>query len=254
MLELRGKSALIVGAKRVGRVVAERLADEGVNLAISYRRSLAEAQSLYETVKPRVERSCLVQGDLASEADVRRIVAEARSALGGLWFVVNLASDFPRTPLEALDERAWEASMSFAKGSYLLSVHAARLMRANPGPTRGHIVLFGDCAVGDTPYAGYLPYLTSKAAIEFMARAFAVELAPDRILVNAVAPGPTLRPEEISARAWNLEDIAGTPLRRQSSARDIAEIVVTLLRSETITGERIRVDSGWHLAGPGSGS
>jgi NAD(P)-dependent dehydrogenase (short-subunit alcohol dehydrogenase family) len=124
-------------------------------------------------------------------------------------------------------------------------------MRRNPGPTRGHIIMFTDWAAGETPYRNYLPYLTSKAAIDFMTRAFAVELAPHGILVNAIAPGPTMRPPDFSPEDWARRVVDRTPLRRESSPGEIAEMIVTLLRGETITGETIRIDSGRHLAGPG---
>jgi pteridine reductase len=251
VLSLAGKSALIVGTRRIGAVVAQRLAQEGVNLAISYRHSQKEAERLATIVTPLVERVHLVQGDITVEEDVRRIVQESGDAMDGLWFLVNFASGFPRTPLESLDGQAWDKALAVARGNYLLAVHGARRMAANPGPTRGHLVMFTDWAAAQTPYRGYLPYLTAKASIDFMTRAFAVELAPQGVLVNAVAPGPTMRPADLSEEIWQTEVVRHTPLKRESSAEEIAEIVVTLLKSETITGETIRVDSGRHLAGPG---
>ena len=129
--------------------------------------------------------------------------------------------------------------------------HAARAMMPNDGPTRGHIVLFSDWAALHAPYRGYLPYMTAKAAIAFMTRAFAAELAPSGILVNAIAPGPTMRPPDLHPTYWRQGAVDKAPLARESSAEEIAEMVVTLLKSETITGEVIRIDSGRHLAGPG---
>jgi NAD(P)-dependent dehydrogenase (short-subunit alcohol dehydrogenase family) len=190
-----------------------------------------------------------VQGDVSVEADVQRMVAEASEQLGGLWAVVNLASGFPHTPFKTLDGRAWDEAMGAARGTYLLALAAARRFMENEGPTRGHIVLFGDVAAGETPYRGYLPYLTAKAAIQFMARVFAVELARHGILVNAIAPGPTMRPPDVSEEAWDRRIVGKTPLGRQSSVEDIAELITTLLKSDTITGEVIRVDSGQHLLG-----
>jgi pteridine reductase len=252
VITLEGKGALIVGARRVGAVVARRLAEEGVNLAISYRNSAKEAEMLQSSVAGMVQCTALIQADLAVEGDVQRMVESATKELGNLSFVLNLASDYPRTPFESLDGAAWDTAMATAKGSYLLAVHAARAMAKNPGPTRGHIVLFGDWAAGETPYGDYLPYLTAKAAVHFMARAFAVELASKGILVNAIAPGPTMRPPDISEAVWEQGVIAQAPLKRESSAAEIAELIVTILRGETMTGEILRVDAGRHLAGPGN--
>ena len=76
-----------------------------------------------------------------------------------------------------------------------------------------------------------------------------MELAAQGILVNAIAPGPTMRPPEMDKAAWDAEVVQAAPLKRESSANEIAEMVVTLLRSETMTGEVIRVDSGSHITG-----
>lgn len=217
-------------------------------MAIAYRNSKGQAEELMQSL-PSGGANTIVQGDLTDEASVSRMVASASETLGDLSFVVNMASDYPRVPFSALDSSAWDAGMASAKGSYLLAVHAGRRMMENQGPTRGHIVMFGDWAAGETPYTDYLPYLTGKAAIQFMTRAFAVEMASHGILVNAIAPGPVRRPPEFTQQEWD-EVLALAPLRRESSADEIAELIVTLLRSETITGETIRVDSGRHLVGP----
>ena len=252
MRTLSGKGAIIIGTKRVGAIVARRLAAEGVNQAIVYRNSRGDAERLAAEIAPLVERAIVVQADVSVEEDVQRATAEAAEALGGLGFLVNMASDFQRVPFDLLDAEAWDHSMAAAKGTYLFAVHAARQMLRNDGPTRGHIVSFGDWAAGETVYSDYLPYMTAKAAIHFLTRAFAVELARQGILVNAIAPGPTMRPPHVSIEDWERIVIGETPLLRESSAEEMAEIVTTLLKTETVTGEIIRVDSGRHLAGPGA--
>jgi pteridine reductase len=251
MLTLAGKGALVVGSKRIGGAVVHRLASEGVNLTVAYRNSYKEAVALQKAVASQGSYLQLIQGDVSIEEEVQRILSSTIANLGELSFVINLASGFQRSPLDSLNSQAWDDALSAAKGSYLLAIHAARAMEHNSGPTRGHIVLFGDWAASETPYKHYLPYLTAKAAIQFMVGAFAVELAPLGILVNAIAPGPTIRPPEFPLKGWQQMVFQQTPLRRESSAQEMAEFIVTLLKSETITGETIRVDSGRHLAGPG---
>ena len=249
MIELAGKGVIVAGARRMGAVVASRLASEGVNLAITYRSSRKEAEALREGLSDKVERVTLIQADLANEAEVKKLIQKTQVDLGDLSFVVNLASDFPRTPYDSLISESWDEAMSFAKGSYLLALHASRVMMSNSGPTRGHIIQFSDWASSETPYRNYLPYLTAKASIEFMTRAFAVELAEHGVLVNTIAPGPTMRPPDIEEAVWRKAVVDHTPLKRESSTEEMAEFIVSLLRSETITGEVVRVDSGRHLAG-----
>lgn len=251
MLTLAGRGVLVVGARRVGAVVARRVAAEGCPIAICYRQSSDEARGLRTAIEADGGHAILLQGDMAVEADVRRVVDGAAEGLGGLFSVINLASDFEAVPFGALDGSAWDRGMASAKWSYLLALYGARRMMLNSGPTRGHIILFSDWASLGTPYRGYLPYLTSKAAIDFMTRGFAVELAHHGILVNAIAPGPAMRPPDISEGVWQKEVLARTPLKRESSPEEMAEIVAALLKSETVTGETVRVDSGRHLAGPG---
>lgn len=241
------KAALIAGTKRVGQVVAHRLAADGINLAIAYRSSATEAQQLAESIS-NVE-TTLIQADLNDEQQTMAAVLETVSALGRLDYVINLASDYPYAPFDSLDGEAWDRAMDTAKGSYLLGIHAARQMRQNEGPNRGHIILFGDWAAEETPYNDYLPYLTAKAAIHFMTRCLAAEVAPFGIRVNAVAPGPTMRPPEITPAEWDAAIAAKAPLQQESSVNDIAEIIATMIKTSSITGEIIRVDSGRHIRG-----
>ena len=250
MLELAGRGAIVAGTRRIGADVVRRLAQEGVRPAIVYRSSRQEAEALLEAVRPLTDRACLIKADLAVEDDVKRAVDQARDELDDLSFCVNLAFRYDRVTFEALDSAAWDQSMAAAKGAYLLALHAGRAMLANPGPTRGHLVFFGDWAAAETPYTDFLPYLTAKAAVHFLTRAFALELAPAGILVNTISPGPTARPADLAGAEWD-EALAMSPLHRESSEEEMVELLAALLRFETITGENIRVDSGRHIVGGG---
>jgi NAD(P)-dependent dehydrogenase (short-subunit alcohol dehydrogenase family) len=249
MVELKGRGAIVAGTRRIGATVVKRLAREGINLAIVYRSSRDVADGLYASVRDGVDRACVIQADLASPQDVLRLVDEARRQLGDLSFCVDAAFDYPRTPYPSLTAADWDHAMASAKGAYLLALASGRAMQGNAGPTRGHIVFFGDWAAEETPYTDYLPYLTAKAAVHFMTRAFALELAPHGILVNMISPGPTVQdPALVSSEEWKAA-LAQTPLHRESSEEEMAELVVTLLKLETVTGENIRVDSGRHMVG-----
>ncbi|WP_394824780.1 SDR family NAD(P)-dependent oxidoreductase [Pendulispora albinea] len=257
MIDLAGRGVLLTGTRRIGAVVAKRLAREGAVLALAYRSSRTEAELLANEVSAGGHGVALLQGDLTVEADVVHLLGAARAALGGLFGIVHMASGFSAAPLDSLDLATWERDMADARSSFLLAAHGSRLLREGAGETaggqtRGHIVFCTDWAAGATPYRGFLPYLTAKASVDFMTRAFAVELAPHGILVNAVAPGPMRRPVDMAPAEWTTLVQNDTPLTRESSPDDLAEMVVTLLRAETITGEIIRIDSGRHLAGSGA--
>jgi NAD(P)-dependent dehydrogenase (short-subunit alcohol dehydrogenase family) len=241
MAGLAGRGALVVGARRIGATVVERLIGAGMRVAVGYRS----------------ERPATPPGAVAIHGTLEaaeQLVAEARAAVGDLYAVVNLASTFRRVPLADLDGAAWDRALADARGAYLLTLAAARSLRGNPGPTRGHILHFGDWAAQATPYRDYLPYLTAKAAVHFLTRAFAVELAAEGILVNGIAPGPSARPPEIDADEWRRDVLARTPLGRESAPDDIADLVAALLANQSVTGEIVRVDAGRHLAGPGWGA
>ena len=102
MIDLAGKGVIVAGARRMGAVIASRLANEGANLAITYRSSRKEAEALCKGLSDKVERVTLIQADLANEAEVKKLVQKTQADLGDLSFVVNLASDFPRRPYESL--------------------------------------------------------------------------------------------------------------------------------------------------------
>jgi 3-oxoacyl-[acyl-carrier protein] reductase len=243
VLNLSGRGAIVAGTRRIGATVVDRLAREGVKVAVLYRNSREAAER-----QAQAAGGVAIQADLTDEPSVQRAVAEAKRALGDLSFCVNLASDYPRVAFEQLDAAAWERGVANARATFLLALHASRAMLDNPGPTRGHLIFFGDWAAGETPYLDYLPYLAGKATVHFLTRGFALELASHGILVNGISPGPTERPPDLSQAGWE-KAVAQTPLHRESSEEDIAEVITALLRLETMTGENIRVDAGRHIVG-----
>jgi len=99
---------------------------------------------------------------------------------------------------------------------------------------------------GRPRYVGYLTYYVAKAAIVALTEALALELAPDQILVNAVAPGPIVAPEGTSDEAFAQVERA-TPLGRWGGEMEIAKAVLALVDTDFMTGETIRVDGGRHL-------
>src|SRR3954453_22682170 len=172
MLTLSGRGAIVSGTRRIGATVARRLAQEGIRIALTYRNSKDEAEALATELRTMTDRVVVIQADLSIENDVERLVVDAQRELGDLSFCVNFAYDYPRQSIDKLTGEDWDIGMAGAKGDYLLALHASRGREQNQGPARGHLRFYGDWASDETPYDGYLPYLTGKAAVHFMTRAF----------------------------------------------------------------------------------
>ena len=110
------------------------------------------------------------------------------------------------------------------------------------------IVNFSDWTArsGRPRYRGYLPYYVAKAGVIALTEALALELAPDNILVNAIAPGPIIAPDDLSDEDRRAVEEA-TPLGRWGGATEIAKGVLALLESDFVTGETLRIDGGRHV-------
>jgi NAD(P)-dependent dehydrogenase (short-subunit alcohol dehydrogenase family) len=190
--------------------------------------------------------SAVLQADLSEPDACERVVKAAADALGHLEILINMASVYRERPLDDLTLEDWQAAMDVdLRASYLCARAAVPLMRAAGG---GRIVNFSDWLArsGRPRYKGYLPYYVAKAGVIGLTEALALELAGDNILVNAIAPGPILAPPSTTAAEFKAVEEA-TPLGRWGGEREIAKAVISLLESDFMTGETIRVDGGRHV-------
>ena len=157
-----------------------------------------------------------------------------------------MASIYRSLLLDEIEVSDWDAQMAVDLRAAWLCVRAAvPHMRRVRG---GRIVNFSDWVArsGRPRYVGYLTYYVAKAGIVALTEALALELAPDQILVNAVAPGPIVAPEGTSDEAFAQVERA-TPLGRWGGEIEIAKAVLALVETDFMTGETIRVDGGRHL-------
>ena len=165
---------------------------------------------------------------------------------GRLDVLVNMASRYEAKALDDLSVEDWDAQLAIElRAAWLCAKAAIPHMRGLRG---GRIINFADwvAASGRPRYRGYLPYYVAKAGVIALTQALALELASDRILVNAIAPGPIVPPEGTSAEEAAQVERA-TPLGRWGGEIEIAKIVLALVESDFVTGETIRVDGGRHL-------
>ena len=240
------RRALVTGGKRIGQVVAEELARHGADVVLTYRSSRDEAEETAARVRALGRRAVVARADVSRPEDCARLAATIDDEIGGLDIVVNMASTYVSRPLAALDAEGWRADIDANLSSAFHVTHAMLPLLRRQRPA--HVVNFTDWlpASGRPGYPGYLAYYVAKAGVKALTEALALELAPDGILVNAIAPGPILAPPDLDpAEVQAVAD--ATPLGRWGGEREIARAVLLLTSTSFITGETLRVDGGRHL-------
>ena len=229
------------GARRIGAAIVRRLHAEGLDIALHFHASSADATALAGELEGRRPGSTLLlQADLAEFDRLPELIAHAIGRFGRLDALVNNASAFFPTAFGQSTPAQWEALFAAnARAPFFLSQAAAPHLRA----TRGAIVNLADIH-GERPLREHAIYGMSKAALLQMTRALALELAPD-VRVNSVSPGAILWPEHGKDDAGKQAMLARTPLARTGTPEEIAGAVRWLLCEATYTtGQVIRVDGG----------
>lgn len=245
-MTLAGRAALITGGKRIGATVARALAAAGMDVALSYNSSKAEADATAAEIVAAGRRVHIAKANLGIPDECRELVDGAAAAFGRLDVLVNMASVYTAVPLDQTDEHVWHKAMDIdLRAAFLCARAAVPHMRRQGG---GRIINFSDwvAASGRPRYPGYLPYYVAKAGAKALTEALALELASDQILVNAVAPGPIMAPPGTSDDEFKAVE-AATPLGRWGGAEPIAHAVLFLVETDFVTGETIRVDGGRHI-------
>lgn len=230
----------------MGGSLARALASRGADVALSYFHSHAEAESAAGLVRDLGQRACVIPCDVTNADAVQVMVDTAVAELGRLDVLIMMASRYDHIPFDALSVEAMDAQLGVdMRGTFLCMRACVPHMRTAGG---GRMITFSDwTVVGSRPrYTGYSGYYVAKAGVKALTETFALELAPDNILVNAIAPGPILAPESFDDDARRGVE-AATPLGRWGGADEIAKTVLALVDSDFITGETIRVDGGRHL-------
>lgn len=248
-MNLRGASVLITGARRVGGALALMLADRGANVALTYHTSQGPIEATVAEVKARGVRGLAVAADLAHAEQAEHAVAETVRAFGRLDVLVNMASIYTRTPLDALKPSDFDAMIAANLAApYHAAISASQVMLAQPerDGLKGKIVNVGDWAT-DRPYKDYLPYLTAKGGLTTFTQALAVELAP-HVTVNMIQPAMIDPPPHLS-EAETQAVIDQIPLRRCGTPDDANRLILYLLEgTDFATGGLYRIDGGRFLA------
>jgi 3-oxoacyl-[acyl-carrier protein] reductase len=250
MQDLNGRVAIVTGgASGIGRATVAKFAEKGAKVVIADLDGPGAEQAAKE-IEADGGHAVGVRVDATNADDVAAMVALAEERFGRLDAVSCNAgyAHYPRLSLD-IDESEFDRTFSVnVKGSWLSARAAVPLLRASGG---GSITITGS-VMGERTRPGFSAYASSKAAANHLARTLAIELAPDQIRVNAVAPVATDTP--MLPQFLGLEDpegarerfIAGIPLGRLAEPLDIANATVFLASDEAafITGVVLPVDGG----------
>lgn len=246
-MRLKRKTALVTGAASgFGKGIAETFAREGASVIVMDLNAEG-AKAVADALGPNAR---AVAGDVTSRADIERAVAETIGFAGKIDIVVNNAGWTHRNKslMEVSDDEFDRVFAINVKSIYLMTQAVVPEMRAQGG---GVIINIGSTA-GIRPRPGLTWYNGTKGAVNLLSRSMAVELAPDKIRVNCVAPvmGATGLLEQFMGVPDTPENrakfLATIPMGRMSTPRDIANACLYLASDEAdfITGVVFEVDGG----------
>jgi 3-oxoacyl-[acyl-carrier protein] reductase len=247
MAKLTGKVAVVTGAsKGIGASIAKHLASEGASMVVNYASSREGAEKVVAEIEKAGGKAVAVGGDVSRKADVDALFAAAKSAFGRLDILVNNAGIYQFAPLEAITEEHFHRQFDInVLGTILATQKAAELF----GPEGGSVINLSSL-VSLSPGPGISVYSATKGAVDALTKAFARELGPRKIRVNAINPG-LIETEGVHAAGFIGSDfeknmLATTPLGRLGQPDDIGKVAVFLASDDSgwVSGETILTAGG----------
>lgn len=246
-MSLQNKVAIVTGGGRdIGRAVSLKLASEGARVCVNFANDEASAAETVRMIEAAGGTAILHRADVSTGAGVDGLVAAARAAFGDtVDILVNTAGGMvARKPLADIDEGFFHTVMNLNLKSVVLMTRAvAPHMTAG-----GAIVNFASLAGRDGGGPGAAMYATSKAAVMTFTRAMAKELGPKGIRVNALCCGmiSTRFHDEFTKPEVRQAVANGTPLRREGTPQEAADVAVFLASDAAgfMTGANVDVNGG----------
>ncbi len=247
MAKLSGKVAVVTGAsKGIGASIALHLAAEGAAVVVNYASSKEGADRVVAEIVGKGGKAIAVQANVAKQADIQRLFAEAKKAFGKLDVLVNNAGIYEFAPLENVTAEHFHKQFDLnVLGLILTTQEAVKHL----GAEGGSIINISSVVATAAPATGSV-YSATKAAVDAVTRSLAKELGPRKIRVNAINPG-MVETEGIRAAGFAESDFrrqieAQTPLGRIGQPKDIGPAAVFLASDDAgwITGETLHIAGG----------
>lgn len=243
---LDSKCAIVTGGGTgIGRGVAIRLAAEGARVCLSYNASSAGAEETVRLIKMNGGDALALKANLEHASEGIQMVERAVGEMGGVDILVNNAGLTITNPIFDVTEKDWDRVLTInLKSGFFCAQTAARYMKAQGGGK----LIFISSVHSRASVPQFAPYAASKGGIEALVRQMAIELAPDHINVNCVAPGLIEVESYYRDFPWyRREDFAKqVPVGHVGFPEDIASMVAFLAsdQADFITGQTIYVDGG----------
>lgn len=258
MKGLAGKNALITGASSgIGQAIAIRLAQEGCNIAISYRKNAEEAKRTEEVALQQgckngtsAIKSLIVQGDAAKEDDIIRVVNSVIAKFGSLDILINSAGIQSESASHEVPTDKFDQVIAVnLRGSYLYARETIKHLLAQQ---RSGVIINVSSVHEIIPRPMYVSYAISKGGMGSLTKTLALEYANRGIRVNAIAPGATITPIN---EAWTDDPEqkaiveSHIPMGRAGTPEEMAAAAAFLVSDEAayITGQTLFIDGGLTL-------
>jgi 3-oxoacyl-[acyl-carrier protein] reductase len=246
-MDLRGAVALVTGGNGgLGQRICHALAKEGVHIAVMYAQSRDQAEGVARELTSKYQiNAAAFACEITDGAAVKALIGEVTGRFGRLDILINDAAynkSIRFADLDELTQEVWDKIMAVNLTGPMRMIKAvAPVMKAQG---QGRIVNISSVA-GLTPTGSSIAYAVSKAGLVHLTRCMAVAMAPET-LVNCVAPGLLEGTRATSnLRAEQVERSAATSLLKKAADKDdCADMVVTMCRTETMTGQTVVIDSG----------
>ncbi len=245
--KLANKVAVVTGAsKGLGASIAVHLAAEGAAVVVNYASSKQGADKVVAEIAGKGGKAIAVQANVADQADIQRLFAEAKKAFGRVDILVNNAGIYEFGPLGEITAEHFHKQFNLNVLGLILTTQEAV---KHFGPEGGNIVNISSVVATLTPPNASV-YSATKAAVDAVTKSLAKELGPRHIRVNSVNPGMVetegLHSAGIHDSDFRTETERQTPLGRIGQPQDIAPAVVYLVSPDSswVTGENLTVAGG----------
>lgn len=246
--KLAGKVAIVTGAsKGIGASIAEHLAAEGASVVVNYSSSKSGADKVVAAIEAAGGKAVAIQANVAKQGDIERLLAETKSAFGGVVDVlVNNAGVYEFAPIGTITEEHFHKQYDLnVLGLLLMTQEALKYF----GPEGGSVINIGSVVSSYTP-PGSAVYSGTKAAVDALTKVLSKELGPRKIRVNSINPGMVetegTQGAGMTEGAFREQVESQTPLGRIGQPPDIAKVAVFLASADSawITGESLVTSGG----------